>query len=151
VSSSPEESDHSKGDADTNPPEVVVGFDTNIEAPLVDQPEEIVDIESLSPGTTASATLADPLDISDHVPKSDEDCTPRAKFVKDKSLISPPSVVEDVVPSTTDVPSGSKVISTIHQKTLARVEQSDGSSSETESDTRSGGVFVSNESPSVVA
>jgi hypothetical protein len=55
------------------------------------------------------------------------------------------------VPSPTEVPGGSKVVSATHHKTLAHVEQGIDSSSETTSDTRSGGVFVSNESPIVVA
>jgi hypothetical protein len=135
------------------PPEVAIGCGMNIEAPLVDCPEEIVDITSLSPGTAVGATLADSLDISysDPEPESDEDCAPRARPVKDNSLVPPSLVVEDVVPSATDIPGGSKVVSAIHQKTLARVEQRDDSLLETESDTRSGGVFVSSESPSVVA
>jgi hypothetical protein len=55
------------------------------------------------------------------------------------------------VPCAANLPGGSEVVSAVHQKTLVRVEQEDGSSSETESDTQSGGVFVSSESPSVVA
>jgi hypothetical protein len=36
VSSNSEESDHSKGDTETHPPEVGVGSGTNIEVPSVD-------------------------------------------------------------------------------------------------------------------
>jgi hypothetical protein len=133
--------------------QVAVNSSTNIEAPSVDRPEEIIDITSLSPGVVAGATLADPLDISYSEPKpeSDEYCAPRARSLKDKTLVPPPSVVETVVPSAIEVPGDSKVVSAIHHTTLAHVEQSDGSLSEIESDTRSGGVFVSNESHSVVA
>jgi hypothetical protein len=153
VSSSLEESAHSKSDNETRPGEAGAGSGTNIEVPSACPTEEIVDIISLSPSAAiASATLVDPLNIdySDPEPESDEDCAARARSSKDKSPIPPPLAVEVVVPSPTKAPGGSKIVSSIHQRTLTRMEQ-DGSSSETESDTRSGGVFVSSESPSVVA
>jgi hypothetical protein len=144
VSSSPEEFDHSKSNTEMRPCEVGAGSGTNIEVPSTDQPEKIVDITSLSPGATATgATLVHPLyiDYSEPEHESDEDCATRARSSKDKAPI-PPSVVEVVIPSPAQAPSGSKVVSAIHHKTLTHVEQDD-SSSETESDTRSGGVFVS--------
>jgi hypothetical protein len=78
VSSSPEESYHSKSDTETHLGEVGADSGKNIEVPSTDQTEEIVDITSLSP-VDASATLVDPLNIdySDPEPESDEDCAAR--------------------------------------------------------------------------
>jgi hypothetical protein len=67
--------------------------------------------------------LTDPLDISY--------CEPQSRSTKDKAPVPPPSVVEAMVTSTADIPGSSNVVSSILQKTLARVEQSDSSSSET--------------------
>jgi hypothetical protein len=81
VSYSLEESDHTKSDIESRLAEVVVGSRTNIEAPSVDQPEEIVDVTSLSPSAaTVGATLVDPLNIdySEPEPESDEDCAAQA-------------------------------------------------------------------------
>jgi hypothetical protein len=153
VSSSPEESDHSKSDNETRPGKAGAGSGTNIEVPSAGLTEERVDIICLSHSAAdAGATLADPLnfDYIDPEPESDKDCAARARSSKDKSPIPPPLAVEAVVPSPAESPGKSKIVSTIHHMTLTRMEQ-DGSSSETESDTRSCGVFVSNESPSVVA
>jgi hypothetical protein len=95
VSSSLEESNHSKSDTETYPSKVGA-FGTNIEVPSSDPHEEIVYITSLSPGVTASATLADPLDISysELEPESDKDCAPQVKPTMEKSLIPPPSTAE---------------------------------------------------------
>lgn len=152
VSSRPEESGHSKSDNETRPSETGAGSGTNVGTAPDDPTEEIVDVVSLSPcAVIAGATLADPLNIdySDPEPESDEDCVACAHSSKDESLIPPPSTLEAIIPSPAEAPGGSKIVSTIHHKALTRMEE-DGSSFETESDTRSGGVFVSNESPSIV-
>jgi hypothetical protein len=153
MSSNPEESDHSKSDTEMHPTEIGVGSDANIEVPSVDQPEKIVDVTFLSPSGVVGATLADPLDIDYSEPEheSDEDCAAQSRSSKDKTPVPPPLAVKIVVSSPAEAPSGRKVVSATHHKTLTRVEHNDGSSSETESDTWSGGVFVSNLSPSVVA
>jgi hypothetical protein len=111
-----------------------------------------VDIVSLSPGAAAAgATLADPLDIdySEPEPESDEDCVTWARSSEDKSPLPPPSADEVVVPSPAEAPGGSRVVSTIHHKTLTRMEKDD-SSSEMENDTRSVSIFINSELPSVV-
>jgi hypothetical protein len=112
VSSSPDESDYTKSDTKTHPPEVPIGFGTNIEAPSVVPPEDIVDVTSLSPNVVVGATLVDPLNIdyNDIEPESDEDCAPHGRSLKDKTPIPTPSVVETVVPSAIEVPSSSKVV-----------------------------------------
>jgi hypothetical protein len=156
VSSSHEESGDAIGEdqnAETHPAEGGTGSGTNLDAPSANQIEEIDDIASLYPGPSAGAMLADPLNISYSKPKlkNDEDCALHTRSVKDMSPIPQPQTIEALLPSAGDFTSSSEVISAIHQRFLARTAQSDGSSSDTESDTHSGGVFVNSESPSVVA
>jgi hypothetical protein len=107
-SSSPGESDHTKCDTKTHPPEVAIGFGTNIEVPSADPHEEIVDVTTLSPNAVVGATLSDPLNINYNniEPESDKDCAPRGRSSKDKALVPTPSVVETVVLSDIEVPNG---------------------------------------------
>jgi hypothetical protein len=134
-------------------PDAALGSGTSGGAPATTQPDGIVDITSLYPRPKARATLVDPLNIdySELEPESDEDCTIRSRSAKDKSPTPQYPVVDSILPSASDLTGSSKVVSAVHQRVFSHAGDSGSSSYDTDIEAPCGGIFVSNESPSVVA